>query len=243
LRVLWDYSESADVVAPVLEEALKRSGATRIVDLCSGSSGSMISVQRKLAAAGLDIPVLVTDKFPDPQAMAELERRTGGAIKGSSTPVDATCVPEATTGFRTIWNAFHHFPPGQAREILRDAQASRQPIAVFEFTERILPKVLLCYPASFFSVYLVIFKMRPRRVAWWVLTWILPVIPLTIAWDGFTSHLRSYTQAELLGLVDGFSNHSYSWQTGRLRAPRGGLDVTFLVGSPTGNTFDNIPRS
>jgi hypothetical protein len=192
----------------------------------------MISVQRRLATAGLDVPVLATDKFPDVQAMAELERETGGAIKGSLTPVDATCVPRVATGCRTIWNAFHHFPPSQARAILRDAQTSHQPIAVFEFTERVLPKILLCYPASFLSVYVMIFKMRPRHLAWWFLTWVLPVIPITIAWDGLTSHLRSYTEAEMLGLVDGFSSDSYGWETGRLRSPRGGFDVTFLIGSP-----------
>ena len=72
LRALWDYSRSAEVVTPVLESTLRRSGAKRIVDLCSGSSGPMISVQRRLATAGLDVPVLATDKFPDVQAMAEL---------------------------------------------------------------------------------------------------------------------------------------------------------------------------
>src|SRR5277367_5989603 len=65
LRALWEYSQAADVIAPVLDTALRQTGANRIVDLCSGSTGPMIPIQRKLAAGGLSVPVLATDKFPD----------------------------------------------------------------------------------------------------------------------------------------------------------------------------------
>jgi hypothetical protein len=206
----------------------------------------MIPIQRKLALGGLTVPVLATDKFPDLLAMADLERKTGGGIKGSLQSVDATDLPKSLTGFRTLWNSFHHFPPDGAREILRNAQQGSQPIAIFEFTERSVPKVLLCFPASFLSVYLLIFRMRPRRVVWWIFTWILPVIPFVIAWDGLISHLRSYTGEELFALIEGLNGTDYTWETGKVQAPRAGLDVSFLMGMPKGNilpkgnTLDDI---
>jgi hypothetical protein len=237
LRALWEYSKAEDVVAPILCDALRQSGAASIVDLCSGGTGPMIPVQRKLAVLGASVPVLATDKFPDQRAMCELEQKTGGAIKGSLESIDATELQADLPGLRTLWNSFHHFAPKQAREILRNAYASGQPIAIFEFTERTLAKTLLSFPASFFSVYLLIFRMRPLRASWWLCTWILPAIPFTIAWDGLVSHLRSYTPQELIRLTEGFDG--YRWTTGRVRTPRAGLDVSFLIGRP----FDNVRSS
>jgi hypothetical protein len=95
-----------------------------------------------------------------------------------------------------------------------------------------LPKVLLCSPASFLSVFGLITRMRPHRASWWLFTWVLPVIPVVIAWDGLISHLRSYTECEMLDLTDGLTSEHYTWEVGRVRAPRGGLDISYLIGRP-----------
>jgi hypothetical protein len=164
--------------------------------------------------------------------MSALERQSGGSIIPCFESVDATSVPHDLIGFRTFFNSFHHFAPAAARRILADAQRNRQPVGIFEITERSVPKLLLCFPASFFSVFLLIFRMRPRRPVWWLCTWVLPIIPLTVAWDGFVSHLRAYTRADILPLIRDLSDDTYRWDMGKLRAPRGGIDVTFLIGAP-----------
>jgi len=49
-------------------------------------------------------------------------------------PVDVTGVPDELVGFRTLFSAFHHFRPEQARAILGDAVRKHQGIAIFEGT-------------------------------------------------------------------------------------------------------------
>jgi hypothetical protein len=232
LRVLWDYSDASAIVAPILEKTIRRAGVLRIVDLCTGSGGPVLSVQRQLEARGIRIPVLITDKFPDREVMSTVERQSGGRIVPCFQSVDAASVPHDLIGLRTFFNSFHHFAPNVAWRILADAQRSRQPIGIFEITERTIPKLLLCFPASFLSVFLLIFRMRPRRPVWWLCTWVLPIIPLTVAWDGFVSHLRSYTGAEIMKLIGNLSDETYRWDMGRVRAPKGMIDVTFLIGMP-----------
>jgi len=39
-------------------------------------------------------------------------------------------VPDELTGFRTIFSAFHHFRPEEARAVVADAAHQRQGIAV-----------------------------------------------------------------------------------------------------------------
>jgi hypothetical protein len=231
LRALWEYSEGAKVIAPMIERIVRETGSNQIIDLCSGGGGPMIPVGQHLERRGIDIPILATDKFPDPAVMAELSRKTHGRIEGSLESLDATRLPENLTGLRTLFNSFHHFSPDVARRILQDAYRNRQPIAIFEITERAAGKVVLSFPATFVAVFLLLARMRPWRLSWWILTWVVPVLPLTIGWDGLVSHLRSYTETELGSLVEAM-DQSYSWETGRVPAPRGGVRISYLIGRP-----------
>jgi len=209
LRALWEFSRAETVIAPLLHSAIVSSSAVQIVDLCSGNSGPILPLQ-----AELKVPVILTDKF--------------GPVK-----VDARCVPADLTGMRTLFNSFHHFRPEEARRILEDACLSGQPIGVFEITSRQWPKVLLSFPASFIGVYLLIWRMRPFRASWWILTWLVPVIPLVIAWDGLISHLRAYTNSEIDEMTRGLGGEEWTWEQGRVAAPRGGVTICYAIGWPS----------
>ena len=236
LRALWEYSRAEVVIAPLIEAAIVPSGVKRIVDLCSGSSGPVIRVQAELARRGLQIPVILTDKFPHREAFWALTVNSRGGVAACLDSVDATSVPERLTGLRTLFNSFHHFRPAEARAILNAACVARQPIAIFEITERTVPKVLLCFAASFLGCFLLIWRMRPHRPLWWIFTWLLPIIPFMVGWDALVSHLRSYTSCELRalteGLPEGQNNAAWHWREGHLAAPRGGVEISFLIGTP-----------
>jgi hypothetical protein len=187
-----------------------------------------------LARRGIRIPVVLTDKFPDHRAFSVLAANSRSSVTACLDSIDATSVPEKLTGLRTLFNSFHHFRPADARAILNAACADRQPIAIFEITERTLPKLALCFPASFLSCFLLIWRMRPRRPAWWVFTWLLPVIPFIVGWDALVSHLRSYTQSELRAMTSGGrkDDADWHWREGHLTAPRGGVEISYLIGTP-----------
>ena len=232
LRALWEYSRAETVIAPLLHSAIVSSGATRIVDLCSGRSGPIIRVQAELARSGIPIPVVLTDKFPDREAWAALTAASGGSVTASIESVDATAVPETLIGLRTLFNSFHHFRPHEALRILAEAYRDRQPVGVFEITARTLPRLALCFPASFLSCFLLIWRMRPRRASWWILTWCVPLIPFIVGWDAFVSHLRSYRDTELQELTRDLTDPSWCWQQGSVAAPHGGVKISFLIGTP-----------
>ena len=76
--------------------------------------------------------VLLTDKYPNPRAFQQIQDATGSVINFYPEPVDAMRIPPELAGFRTMFSTFHHFGPGEARAILKDAFDQRQGIAVFE---------------------------------------------------------------------------------------------------------------
>ena len=134
LRVLWEYSRAEVVIAPLLEAAIVSSGAEQIVDLCSGRSGPVLGVQAELARRGIQIPVILTDKFPDREALKALAVNSRGTVTACLDSIDAASLPQQLTGFRTLFNSFHHFRPADARGILSAACVDRQPIGIFEIT-------------------------------------------------------------------------------------------------------------
>jgi len=231
LRVLWDRIEADSAIAPILAEMLHESCTARIVDLCSGAGGPLLGIQQEFEAVGWSFNAVVTDKFPNVNSMSEIRSKSGGVIDARLTSIDATAVPPDLTGLRTLFNSFHHFQPREAELILKDAYDARQPIGIFELPNRTFQGVSFSFIATFLGVLLLTPTIRPRRGAWWIFTYLLPVIPFIVAWDGWVSHLRAYTPDELLRMTCKFSD-SYRWETRRLKIRNGQFTVTCLLGVP-----------
>lgn len=222
-------SGHAKLLAPTVERALRESGATRIVDLCSGGGGPVRIVSDALVERGLNVPVVLTDKFPNAAAFAHATEGTGGRITGRTEPVDATAVPADVVGLRTMFNAFHHFPPGVARKVLADAMEHRQPIAVFEVVSR-EPLPLLGLLLTPLTVTLSMPFWRPFQWPWVVWTWLLPVMQPFVLWDGVVSWLRIYGPDELRELVAGLDAPGWTWEIGQIKLGDAPAHATYLIG-------------
>ena len=107
-------------------------------------------------------------------------------------PVDATTVPRTLPGVRTMFSAFHHFRPAEAKAILRNAFEGDRTICIFEGGSGTLPGLatMVLVPLSVLALMPLV---RPFRWSYVLLTYLLPVIPLTILWDGVVSMLRVYS--------------------------------------------------
>jgi len=215
-------------MAPLIRRALQESGATRIIDLCSGGSGPLLLLVQDLAAAGVPVRATLTDLFPNAPAFEQIASASGGLIDFESEPVDARAVPAGLTGLRTIFNGFHHLKPDDATAVLHAAAAAGQPIAIFEVSERSLRTLPVLLTPLF--VWLVTPWMRPmtwRRLLW---TYPLPLVPLTCLWDGIVSQLRAYTPAELRQMCVG--TRPMTWEVGQIPIAKDRGRLTYLIGCP-----------
>jgi hypothetical protein len=215
-------------MAPLIRRALERSGARRIVDLCSGGSGPLLLLVKDLAAEGMTLQATLTDLYPNAPAFSRIAGASDGLITFEPLPVDARHVPAHLAGLRTIFNGFHHLRPSDARAVLHAAASARQPIAILEVSERSLRSLpVILAPLG---VWIATPFMRPflwRRLVW---TYLLPMVPLTCFWDGVVSQLRAYTPAELRSLSEG--SEPMHWEAGQLPIAGGRGRLTYLVGFP-----------
>jgi hypothetical protein len=213
-------------MTPLVRRALDDGGATRIVDLCSGGSGPLLGLVTDLAAEGRPVHATLTDLFPNIPAFAKIAAASGGLIGYERAAVDAREVPPRLTGLRTIFNGFHHFRPADARAVLHAAAAARQPIAIFEVSERSLRTLPVLLTPVF--VWLATPFMRPFTWQRFVWTYLIPLVPLTCLWDGMVSQLRAYTVPELRQLCQGSA--PMRWEAGQVPIAKGGGRLTYLIG-------------
>ncbi len=214
LEILWRFGIPRKTIVSRLRSALEKCGEKNIVDLCSGGGGPWKKlIQDFLEKEDFPINVCLTDLHPNTDALAFMAQDGSGRIRFSEKSVDATNVPADLTGVRTIFGAFHHFPPELAQAILADAAHKGRGIAIFEAINRSWPLVLSCAIVPF-SVMLATLQIRPFKWSRLFWTYLLPVIPLAALFDATVSCLRTYSEDELRQMTDGLGGDDYQWEIG-----------------------------
>ena len=226
LRTVLDRVRPYDSVAPQLAELLRAAGSDQVVDLCSGTGGPWRTLLPALRALHGQAEVVLTDLHPTPA------RELPPGAHYRDTPVDATRIPAELRGVRTLFEGLHHFPPERARALLEDAAARGVPIAAFELTQRSLPYLLVQFLLVIPLVWVFTLLIRPVRGWRLLLTYLVPILPVIILWDGLVSSLRTYAPEDLEKLTAGLGGDGYRWRTGVQRVK--GAGITYLIGQPVG---------
>ena len=221
-----------EAVAPIIAKALRASGERRIVDLCSGASGPLPAALAHLAETEqLEATATLTDLYPNKDALDRITR-DDPHVDARHEPVDATDVPDELPGVRTLFSGFHHFRPQDAQRILTDAAQKKRPILAAELVARNPIAMVGILFAPIVTLFVLPF-LRPFRIAWIPFTYLVPIIPLFILWDGLVSCLRCYTVRELEEMTAGIQVDGYSWEVGPLEVAGQPFDGTYLIGTPT----------
>ncbi|MFP2930496.1 hypothetical protein ACLESO_35920, partial [Pyxidicoccus sp. 3LG] len=125
----------------------------------------------------------------------------------------------------------HHFRPEDARAVLADAQARGVPIAAFESVRRTPVGILsmLLVPLLVLLFTPLVRPLTPLRL---LLTYVVPVAPLVIFWDGIVSALRAHSPEELRAMTASLARAGYTWEVGEAALP-GKPAITYVLGRPT----------
>ena len=83
------------------------------------------------------------------------------------------------------------------------------------------------------GVWLLTPLVRPFRWARLFWTYLVPVLPLAILFDGVVSALRVYTPEEMRAMAASVpGSGAYQWQAGLLRPKGAPVGVPYLIGVP-----------
>lgn len=225
LDFLFDRMGFYDGVADKLVALLQRTGASRVVDLASGGGGGTLHLRRAVRAAGLSTEFVFSDGFPNEAGQARIAALGDPASRYQVEPLDAMSGGGAQSGVRTMSGALHHFTPDAVAQLVGGIVQQRAPLAFFDVASssglRKLPVVFAPLAMSvnmlmlFAATLVVVPFLRPLRATRLLLTYVLPLIPLLVAWDGTVSALRAYSPDELLAIVRAVPGaEGYRWESG-----------------------------
>lgn len=229
LQFLSNKSKLYQPILPLLSQKLKKGQHKTIIDLASGGGGALLWLNQELRKEIPNLHIILTDYYPNLTAF-ERTRKLADNFEYIPTSVDARKVPAHLQGFRTQFLSFHHFRPEDAQQILQNAVDVRASIGIFEGQDRSLPSIL----AMLFSpitVWLVTPFIRPFSLGRLFFTYLFPIIPLCVLWDGVVSSFRTYSveeMEELVGQLDGGS--SYDWAIGEKKGKAN--KILYLIGTP-----------
>jgi hypothetical protein len=219
-------------VAPLLQTVLNATRSAAIIDMCSGGGGPWLDLSRRLQkGAPTSLQILLTDKYPNLSAFQSASAVSQNHITFHFAPVDAMQVPPELCGFRTMFTSFHHFQPDEARAVLQNAVDARQGIGIFEVTRRAPSAIAWMFLWALLPLFFTPW-IRPFRWSRLLCTYVLPIIPLVLLFDGVVSCLRTYRPQELREIIAKLSATEYLWELGERANPAGDVPVAYLIGYP-----------
>ena len=236
LQMILEVTNTYQPISKLLNKRLQQCGARRVLDLCSGAGGPWPSLVRAFENSGAQPPdVLLTDKYPCAKILDKCQPASSGRIHFLAHSIDATQIPEHLDGFRTLFSSFHHLKRDEARRLLQDCVHRRRGIAIFEAPSSRAFTLLSLFFIPIATWLFVPFR-RPFRWSRLLWTYLIPVVPFVLFFDGLVSCLRAYSLGELREMTNGLANGEYQWEIGEKSGGFLPLRITYLVGCP-GSVF------
>lgn len=207
--------------APIVSQWMSETGASGILDLCSGAGGPGVTLLKAMRDSGAgNIRLKLTDLYPANDVYENLAAANTG-VTYEAASFDATnSHVDADFPVRTLLSAFHHFPPDFARRILADAVKNSDGICIMDPFQRdwfhLLAVPFGTTPGT--AIYPLLKKRTPLAFA---LCNLSPIMAGMFFWDSIASVLRGYTAAELLELTNTPECAAFRWETGTWSYPAG----------------------
>jgi hypothetical protein len=228
LQFLSNKTNMFKPIIPMIGNILQKQGNAQMIDLGSGGGGGLIRLNEELQSLHPDLKIILTDLYPNFSAF-EYTKAQASNFEYYPKPVDARDVPDNLKGLRSQFLSFHHFIPNDAIQILQNAVNSGESIAIFEAQERSVPSVLTMV-FSPITVLLTTPFIRPFTWGRILFTYLIPIVPLFVLWDGVVSAFRTYSVAEMKTLIGKVKNQeSYQWEVNKVKSGPG--VILYLIGT------------
>ncbi|OBT66911.1 hypothetical protein VE03_04160 [Pseudogymnoascus sp. 23342-1-I1] len=219
----------AQVVSSILYNTLDKSVTEyTYVDFCAGAGGPTPCIERELnhklaktksssdrtgpGATNMvngepneSVQFVMTDLHPHIAEWKEACSKTKN-LTFVSKSVDATNAPadlildDGKKVFRMFNLAFHHFDDRLARDIFKNTLETSDGFGIFELSDRTPSSLLMISLMGilFFFITPFYFWRSPGHLFF---TYVIPIIPFVVVFDGYVSSLRTRTPDELRSLL------------------------------------------
>jgi len=186
------YKKIMDLVL----KSVKGTGISSIVELGAGTA----PVTRRLAkrVEGKGISLVPTDIHPQRDIFKKLQKRYRGRIEPRMEPVDFSKEMEFSPLSLFVLSAsFHHIPKENRSFLLNKLVKQGHSVLIAETLRRNMASIILVLLSPLAALFIPLLMIhRPGtflRIFW---TWVFPLAPLLLVWDGVVSCFRQWDEKE-----------------------------------------------
>ena len=195
---------------PFLMEALDGAAERRILDITTGAGSGVETLLPELP----ERVEAVSFQYPD--------------------------VPADRPGLYTLVNGLHRLPPPEATELFRRLGSSGQPLLIVEGNNDNWWQAVGMLVFAPISAVLSAPFVRPFRFTRLLFTYLIPVLPLLIGFDGAAALFKLYSPADLDALVKRADVPGFVWRTGKAPNGRGGK-IIYAIAYPSDQRDRCVP--
>ncbi|KAJ3527152.1 hypothetical protein NM208_g10844 [Fusarium decemcellulare] len=166
-----------------------------------------------------EVDFVLADTHPNINAWTRIASQNphitykGQSVDASQAPERLTQPKDGRTVFRLFNLAFHRFDDDLAQRILKNTIDSNQGFAIFELQDRsivsFLADLLLPVGVVLSAPY---YALKWRDPSMFIFTWLIPIIPLVLIWDGIVSSLGTREPEEVGALLHSCSSSLTEWE-------------------------------
>jgi hypothetical protein len=193
-RFMTPYQRASTIIAPWAHKI----GTQEIVDFASASAHHLKNIIKTGHQSHLNLPQFIaSDLYPAVNYWHQVQSTTDDkSFQYINTPIDMLAPPSGLPRTWSIFTAFHHLSPDQARQFLKTFTENADGLCIGEYLQRDLYSFFMIF-AAIPTWFIAPFMADRPSVGKFVLTFIIPIIPLQNLWDGLVSVLRTYTVDEI----------------------------------------------
>ena len=232
INVMHNFLETKKDLAELLKKVIKKTGESKIIDLCSGAGGPVVD-SVELLKKEKELTLTLTDLYPNKKFAKKLNSDSDDSVSYLETSVNAINVPENLDGIRTMVCSLHHMKPEIVQEILTNTQEAQEGFCAIEISDNSYPKILwwLSIPFSFIICLIITPMAKGITIPQLIFTYLIPVIPICFAWDGAVSNARTYTMGDIEIILSKIRKPEYTWEPGVLKGKK--AKKMYLIGYPS----------
>jgi hypothetical protein len=174
-----------------LSKFLKESPSDKVLECCSGSGKCLPRLIEHLPKEFVKNKTFILSDYRPLKQYSDLDR--GAAFSYISKSLNATCANESYPLPKVFINSFHHFNDEMAKKILSDSLKNNNSILILEYTKKSLGVFISVILGSLSTFLLLPFYLKKNSYPFSILffTYIIPLFPFVLLWDGIISNLRS----------------------------------------------------
>ncbi|KAH8729435.1 hypothetical protein BGZ61DRAFT_529638 [Ilyonectria robusta] len=221
LQALSPAHIAANLLIRHLDDALSE---YTMIDFCAGAGGPTPSIERVVnghlrSLNKAPVRFVLTDLHPNIDAWDKVASKNP-LITYEREGVDASAAPDHLVrrddGKRTLrlFNlAFHHFDDPLATAILRDTVDTSQGFAIFELQDRSFASALTNLVLGIGVILAApLYAWKWRSPATLIFSWLIPILPFVLVFDGYISSLRTRTPEEVEVLLRSCGADTSEWE-------------------------------